>query len=168
MFSGKTEELIRRLNRAMIARQKIEIFKPRMDRRYSEEMVISHSKRSIRSNQVDFAEDMLLRSGHCQVIGIDEAQFFDDNIVDVCEKMANGGKRVIIAGLDLDYNGEPFGSMPILMAKAEYVYKMHAICMVCGNLASYSYRLNECKDQVVIGAKDCYEPRCRSCFFQDM
>ena len=164
MFSGKTEELIRRLNRALIAKQKIEIFKPKLDTRYDESEVVSHNKTKIRSTPVDFAEDILLYSGTSEVVGIDEAQFFDAEIVNVVNKLANQGKRVIIAGLDMDFSGKAFGSMPELMATAEYVTKVHAICVKCGGIASYSYRLSEEKEKVMLGEKDKYEPRCRKCF----
>lgn len=167
MFSGKTEELIRRLNRALIARQKVEIFKPLLDTRYSSETVISHNQRTIRSTQVSFAEDILLLAGNSQVVGIDEVQFFDDYIVDVCEKLTDAGKRVIAAGLDMDFSGQPFGCMPQLLATAEYIHKMHAICMKCGGLATYSYRTVKEKAQVFVGEKESYEPRCRRCFRND-
>jgi thymidine kinase len=164
MFSGKTEELIRRINRALIAGLKVEIFKPTLDNRYGQETIVSHDKRKIRSTMVNFAEDILLYSGGSQLIAVDEAQFFDEAIVDVCVKLANSGKRVIIAGLDMDYSGKPFGSMPELMTVAEYITKLHAICARCGSSASFSYRLNEKEQQVLVGEKDLYEPRCRSCF----
>ena len=166
MFSGKTEELIRRLNRAKIARQKVEIFKPSVDKRYSESEVVSHNENTIRSTPVDFAEDLLLLSGDCDVVGIDEVQFFDNEIVSVVQKLALQGKRVILAGLDMDFEGRPFGSMPILMAIAEYVTKVHAICMKCGDLATFSYRLSEGKQKVMLGEKESYEARCRKCFFE--
>lgn len=164
MFSGKTEELIRRLNRALIAKQKIEIFKPKIDTRYDESEVVSHDKTKIRSTPVDFAEDILLFSGNSEVVGIDEAQFFDAEIVNVVNTLANQGKRVIIAGLDMDFSGKAFGSMPELMATAEYVTKVHAICVKCGGIASYSFRLSEERQKVMLGEKDKYEPRCRKCF----
>jgi thymidine kinase len=164
MFSGKTEELIRRLNRAIIAKQSVEIYKPRLDHRFGKDQVVSHNKRSIRSTEVDFAEDILFQSGHCHVVGIDEIQFFDQNIVSICEKLANNGKRVIAAGLDMDYHGRPFGPVPQLLSIAEYVHKMHAICVVCGNIANYSYRHTDDNGQVLIGEKDIYEPRCRKCY----
>jgi thymidine kinase len=164
MFSGKTEELIRRLNRALIAKQKVEIFKPKIDTRYDESEVVSHNKNKIRSTPVDFAEDILLFSGNSEVVGIDEAQFFDEEIVSVVNTLANQGKRVIIAGLDMDFSGKGFGSMPQLMATAEYVTKVHAICVKCGGIASYSYRLSEDTQKVMLGEKDKYEPRCRRCF----
>lgn len=168
MFSGKTEELIRRLTRARIARQKVEIFKPSLDKRYHEENVVSHNENSIRSTPVNFAHDILLLAGDCDVVGIDEAQFLDEDIVKVVSRLANAGKRVILAGLDMDFAGKPFGSMPQLMAIAEYVSKMHAICMVCGDIASHSYRLAESDQQVMLGEKDAYEARCRKCFNDGM
>jgi thymidine kinase len=166
MFSGKTEELIRRLNRALIARQPVEIFKPKTDTRYEQSEVVSHNENSIRSTAVAFAQDILLLSDNCKVIGIDEVQFFDPEIVTICRTLANNGKRVIVAGLDMDFLGEPFGSMPSLLAMAEYVTKVHAICMQCGSIASYSYRLSPAKQQVVVGEQDVYEARCRSCFLK--
>jgi thymidine kinase len=168
MFSGKTEELIRRLNRALIARQKVEIFKPAMDKRYHDEQIVSHSERTIRSTPVNVAGDLLLLAGDCDVVGIDEAQFFDDAIVEVCNTLANHGKRVIVAGLDMDYEGKPFGSMPQLLAVAEFVTKVHAICAQTGELASFSFRLNENKAQVMLGEKDQYEARSRKAFFEGM
>ena len=168
MFSGKTEELIRRLNRALIARQKVEIFKPTIDKRYHEEKIISHSDREIRSTPVNFASDILLLSGDCDVVGIDEAQFFDEAIVEVCNTLANQGKRVIVAGLDMDYKGKPFGPMPYLLAIAEFVTKVHAICALTGELASFSFRLNENKSQVMLGEKDAYEARSRRAFVEGM
>ena len=167
MFSGKTEELIRRLNRALIAKQKVEIFKPKVDTRYHETEVVSHNQNSIRSTPVDFSEDILLLAGNSQVVGIDEAQFFDEEIVSVANKLANNGKRVIIAGLDMDFSGKAFGPMPELMAIAEYVTKVHAICAKCGGIATYSYRLSENKSKVLLGEKDKYEPRCRRCFLKE-
>jgi thymidine kinase len=167
MFSGKTEELIRRLNRAKIARLKVEIFKPKIDTRYHEEEVVSHNENSIRSTPVDFAEDILLLSGNCDVVGIDEVQFFDDRIVSVVTQLANQGKRVIMAGLDMDFEGRPFEPMPKLMAVAEYVSKVHAICMKCGDLAAFSLRLSDSKQKVMLGEHSSYEARCRKCFFED-
>ncbi len=168
MFSGKTEELIRRLNRARIAKQIVEIFKPAIDTRYNEEDVVSHDERTIRSTPVNFANDILLLTGNCDVVGIDEAQFFDDTLIEVVVKLANSGKRVIIAGLDMDYLGNPFEPMPSLMSVAEYVTKVHAICAQCGSVASYSFRFAEQKDQVLVGEQDAYEARCRKCFEQGM
>lgn len=168
MFSGKTEELIRRLNRALIAKQKTEIFKPRVDKRYHDENIVSHSDRAIRSTPVQFAGDILLLAGDCDVVGIDEAQFFDDAIVDVCNTLANSGKRVIVAGLDMDFEGKPFGPMPNLLAVAEYVTKVHAICTKTGGLASFSFRLNENTNKVMLGEKDTYEARSRKAFMEGM
>lgn len=168
MFSGKTEELIRRLNRAIIAQQRVEIFKPAVDKRYHEEQIVSHNERAIRSTPVNFAGDILLLAGHCDVVGIDEAQFFDAAIVDVCNTLANQGKRVIVAGLDMDYEGKPFGPMPNLLAVAEFVTKVHAICARTGELASFSFRLNENKSQVMLGEKDTYEARSRKSFVEGM
>lgn len=168
MFSGKTEELIRRLNRALIAKQKVEIFKPAIDKRYHDEKIVSHADREIRSTPVNFASDILLLAGDCEVVGIDEAQFFDDAIVEVCNQLANSGKRVIVAGLDMDYEGKPFGPMPQLLAVAEFVTKVHAICAQTGELASFSFRLNESNAQVVLGEKDKYEARSRSAFVEGM
>jgi thymidine kinase len=164
MFSGKTEELIRRLNRATIARQKVEIFKPAIDKRYHDQNIVSHSELSIRSTPVNTAEEILLFAGECTVVGIDEAQFFDPNIIEVCNKLANSGKRVIVAGLDMDFQGVPFGAMPQLMAMAEFVTKVHAICVVCGEIAQYSYRKAASQDKVLLGETDSYEARCRKCF----
>lgn len=165
MFSGKTEELIRRLNRARLAKLKVEIFKPSVDKRYHEQDIVSHNENSIRSTPVNFAGDILLLSGDCDVVGIDEAQFFDEEIVRVVQLLANKGKRVIMAGLDMDFEGKPFEPMPRLMAIAEYVTKVHAICMKCGDLAAFSLRLSEAKEKVVLGEKESYEARCRRCFF---
>lgn len=168
MFSGKTEELIRRLNRALIAQQKVEIFKPAIDKRYHDEKIVSHSEREIRSTPVNFAGDIILLAGDCDVVGIDEAQFFDEGIIDVCNTLANSGKRVIVAGLDMDYEGKPFGPMPNLLAIAEFVTKVHAICAQTGELASFSFRLNENNSQVMLGEKDTYEARSRSAFKDGM
>ncbi len=167
MFSGKTEELIRRLNRARIAKLKVEIFKPSIDRRYHDSDVVSHNETSIRSTPVNFAGDILLLSGDCDVVGIDETQFFDEEIVRVVQLLANQGKRVILAGLDMDFEGKPFEPMPKLMAIAEYVTKVHAICMKCGDLAAFSLRLSAAKEKVVLGEKESYEARCRKCFLED-
>ncbi|MEA2106649.1 MAG: thymidine kinase [Bacteroidales bacterium] len=164
MFSGKTEELIRRLKRAEYAKLKVEIFKPMIDTRYSEEDVVSHDENTIRSTPVESSGNILLLSGNVDVIGIDEAQFFDDNLVDVCNQLANNGSRVIVAGLDMDFRGKPFGPIPALMAQAEYVTKVHAICMKCGNLAQYSHRITKSDKLVLLGEKDEYEPLCRVCF----
>jgi thymidine kinase len=167
MFSGKTEELIRRLNRALIAQQKVEIFKPAIDTRYHTEKIVSHSEREIRSTPVQFASDIILLAGECDVVGIDEAQFFDEAVVEVCNALANSGKRVIVAGLDMDYEGKPFGSMPNLLAVAEYVTKVHAICAQTGELASFSYRLADNDARVLLGEKNAYEARSRQAFFAD-
>jgi len=164
MFSGKTEELIRRLNRAKIAKQKVEIFKPKVDTRYSEEEVVSHNSNAIRSTPVETAANILLLSSDVDVIGIDEAQFFDDGLAEVCNELANQGIRVIVAGLDMDFQGKPFGPIPGLMATAEYVTKVHAVCMQCGNLAQYSHRLSDTDKLVLLGEKDAYEPLCRVCY----
>jgi thymidine kinase len=168
MFSGKTEELIRRLNRALIAKQRVEIFKPVIDNRYHEEKIVSHASREIRSTPVNFAMDILLLAGNCDVVGIDEAQFFDEAIVDVCNQLANSGKRVIVAGLDMDFEGKPFGPMPNLLAVAEFVTKVHAICVQTGELASFSYRLQEGGSKVLLGEKDKYEARSRRAFVDGM
>ena len=164
MFSGKTEELIRRLNRAKIAKQKVEIFKPAIDVRYHEVDIVSHNQTAIRSTPVHSSEEILLMTYDCEVVGIDEAQFFDAGIVDVVNKLAENGKRVIIAGLDMDSRGIPFGPMPNLMSIAEYVTKVHAICVVCGDIANYSYRKVPNEQQVMLGESDSYEARCRKCF----
>lgn len=164
MFSGKTEELIRRMKRAQFAKQKVEIFKPAIDIRYDEEDVVSHQGNAIRSTPVQSSGNILLLANDVDVVGIDEAQFFDDELPEVCEKLANMGIRVIIAGLDMDFKGIPFGPMPALMAKAEYVTKVHAICMRCGDLAQYSYRKTADKSLVLLGEVDEYEPLCRKCF----
>jgi thymidine kinase len=164
MFSGKTEELIRRLNRAKIARQKVEIFKPHIDVRYSDDEVVSHNSNSIRSTPVETAANILLLASNVDVVGIDEAQFFDEGLSEVCNQLANQGVRVIVAGLDMDFRGNPFGPIPSLMARAEYVTKVHAICMRCGNLANYSHRLSEADKLVVLGEKEEYEPLCRACY----
>ncbi|MBP6063970.1 MAG: thymidine kinase [Bacteroidales bacterium] len=164
MFSGKTEELIRRLRRAKFANLRVEIFKPKIDTRYSESEVVSHDANAIRSTAVDSPLSILLYASDVDVVGIDEAQFFDSSIVDVCQQLASNGIRVIVAGLDMDYLGNPFGSMPELMAVAEYVTKVHAICVKCGDLAHYSHRLTKNDKLVMIGEKDTYEPVCRHCF----
>ncbi len=164
MFSGKTEELIRRLKRAKFANQKVEIFKPAVDTRYSEEEVISHDSNAIQSTPVETSASILLLTSDVEVVGIDEVQFFDEGIVEVCQELANRGVRVICAGLDMDYLGKPFGPMPSLMAVAEYVTKVHAICVRCGNLAQHSHRLSANDKLVLLGEKDSYEPICRHCF----
>ena len=168
MFSGKTEELIRRLNRAKIAKQKIEIFKPVTDKRYHQTEIVSHNENTIRSTPVNFASDILLLAGDCDVVGIDEAQFFDEALVDVCNHLANNGKRVIVAGLDMDYEGKPFGPMPNLLAVSEFVTKVHAICAQTGELASFSFRLIDNDAQVMLGEKGEYEARSRRTFFEGM
>ncbi|HYG02986.1 MAG TPA: thymidine kinase [Chryseosolibacter sp.] len=168
MFSGKTEELIRRLNRAIIAKQKVEIFKPVIDTRYHQQDVVSHNERSIRSTPVNFASDIILLAGESDVVGIDEAQFFDEAIVDVCNTLANQGKRVIVAGLDMDFEGKPFGQMPNLLAIAEFVTKVHAICAQTGQLASFSYRLIDNDKQVMLGEQGQYEARNRKAFNDGM
>jgi thymidine kinase len=168
MFSGKTEELIRRLRRAQFAGLKVEIFKPSLDTRYSETRVVSHDEKSINSTPVDNASSILLLAGDVDVVGIDEAQFFDESIVDVCNKLADSGIRILVAGLDMDFMGEPFGPMPALLAIAEYVTKVHAICMRCGNLAQYSHRKSNEEQVVLLGEKNIYEPLCRSCYNKAM
>lgn len=164
MFSGKTEELIRRLNRARIAKQKVEIFKPEIDKRYDEVNVVSHNENSIRSIPVQNASEILLYIEGMDVVGIDEAQFLDADLPAVCNYIANQGIRVIVAGLDMDFTGKPFGPMPALMATAEYVDKVHAICMRCGDLAQYSHRTIENDKLVLLGETDSYEPLCRNCY----
>src|SRR3954452_19029377 len=168
MFSGKTEELIRRLKRAKIANLKVEIFKPSMDVRYSELHVISHDANAIHSTPVDNAQDLLQYANDVNVIGIDETQFFDAGIINVCETLALKGVRVIVAGLDMDYQGKPFRFMPQLLAAADYITKLHAICVVCGNIASFSYRKTSNGDRIVLGERDVYEPRCRICFHKEV
>ena len=164
MFSGKTEELIRRLKRAEIAGQNIMIFKPKIDVRYDEEKVVSHDKNSIPSTPVSYSEHILSLSKEAQVIAIDEAQFFDNELPHVCRQLAQQGKRIIVAGLDMDYTGNPFGPIPSLMATADYVTKVHAICMSCGNPALYSHRKTNDNNLVQLGEKEEYEPLCRACF----
>jgi thymidine kinase len=164
MFSGKTEELIRRIRRAQIAKLKVAVFKPRIDTRYSVDKIVSHSDMSIPSIVVDNAKQILELAKDAQVVGIDEAQFFDMDLVDVCEQLANEGKRVIVAGLDQDYRGKPFEPMPQLLAIAEYITKTHAICVVCGNPASKTQRKIKAGERIVVGASDIYEARCRRCF----
>ncbi len=164
MFSGKTEELIRRLKRARFARQKVEIFKPQVEKRYSEDEVVSHDENSILSSAVDSSSSILLMTSQVEVVGIDEAQFFDPGLVDVCNQLADSGIRVIVAGLDMDFKGDPFGPIPQLMAVAEYVTKVHAICMQCGKLASYTHRLSDDEQLILLGETGTYEPLCRECF----
>ena len=168
MFSGKTEELIRRLKRAQFARQKVEIFKPTVDVRYNEEMVVSHDANEIRSTPVPAAANIPILADGCDVVGIDEAQFFDDEIVRVCNDLANKGVRVIVAGLDMDFKGNPFGPMPSLMATAEYVTKVHAVCTRTGNLAQYSYRKANNDNLVLLGEVEEYEPLSRAAFYKAM
>ncbi len=168
MFSGKTEELIRRLRRAQFAKQRVEIFKPIVDTRYSETHVVSHDENSIQSIPVVDSQSILLKAELCDVVGIDEAQFFDHNLADVCVQLAERGIRVIVAGLDMDFKGEPFGPMPKVMAVAEYVTKVHAICMRCGGIAQFSHRLLKEEKQVMLGEKNEYEPLCRCCFNKAM
>jgi thymidine kinase len=164
MFSGKTEELIRRLKRAKIANQKVQIFKPSKDTRYDIIKVVSHDENTVDSIPVQTSVEIFEYIKDVNVIGIDEAQFFDDNLTEVCQKLAIKGVRVIIAGLDMDFKGRPFGPIPSLLAVAEYITKVHAICPHCGNLATHSYRLTNEQDTVLLGEKDHYEPRCRYCF----
>ena len=166
MFSGKTEELIRRLKRATIARQKVEIFKPKIDVRYSENEVVSHDENSIRSTPVENSANILLLAGDSDVIGIDEAQFFDKGLTEVVNKLANLGVRIIVAGLDMDFKGKPFGPIPDLMAIADHITKVHAVCVRCGSIAQFSFRTS-IKDQVVLlGEKESYEPLCRRCYIK--
>jgi thymidine kinase len=164
MFSGKTEELIRRLKRAKIANLKVEIFKPSMDLRYHEKNIISHDENAILSTPIDNSQKILLLAQEVDIVGIDEAQFFDDELPNVCDELAFRGIRVIVAGLDMDYLGKPFGQMPYILAKADYITKLHAICVICGNIANYSYRKIPNDDRVMLGEKDVYEPRCRICY----
>jgi len=164
MFSGKTEELIRRMKRAKFAKQKVEVFKPSLDTRYSEEDVASHDKNTIRSTPIDSSGAILLLASDIDVVGIDEAQFFDDGLVEVCNQLANNGVRVIVAGLDMDYKGIPFGPIPALCAIADEVTKVHAICVKCGALAYVSHRLIHNDKRVLLGEKDEYEPLCRECY----
>jgi thymidine kinase len=166
MFSGKTEELLRRLTRARIAKQKVEVFKPAVDVRYDEDDVVSHDARKSASIPVENASQILFYAEEFEVVGIDEAQFFGNELVSVCNELANRGKRVIVAGLDMDYQGKPFGPIPQLLATAEYVTKVHAICMKCGNLANYSHRTVNDDKLVVLGETDAYEPLCRKCFME--
>jgi thymidine kinase len=165
MFSGKTEELIRRLKRARIANQRVEIFKPSMDTRYSVNNIVSHDENAIPSAPIENAQSILLLASAVDVVGIDEAQFFDDQLPEVCDQLAFRGIRVIVAGLDMDYMTKPFGQIPFLLAKADYITKLHAICVKCGNIANYSYRKKNIGDQVLLGEKELYEPRCRQCYY---
>lgn len=164
MFSGKTEELIRRLKRAQIAKLKVEIFKPEIDTRYHIEKVVSHQGNEIHSTPVPLAGNILLMASEMDVVGIDEAQFFDEGLIDVCNTLANSGVRVVVAGLDMDYTGKPFGVMPKLMAIAEYVTKVHAICVDCGHIANHSFRIANHDNLVMLGEMDSYKPLCRDCF----
>jgi len=164
MFSGKTEELIRRLRRAMIAKQKVEIFKPMIDQRYDQQNIVSHDANYIHSTPIPASANILLLSHDVDVVGIDEAQFFDSELPHVCEQLANSGLRIIIAGLDMDYTGKPFGPMPELLAIADYITKVHAICMHCGDLANHSFRTVPDDALIVLGEKESYIPLCRSCF----
>ncbi len=168
MFSGKTEELIRRLKRAAIARQKIELFKPSVDVRYSNTDVVSHDRTALRSTPVENSSSILLLAGDADVIAVDEAQFFDEGLTDVCNQLANQGRRVVIAGLDMDYLGHPFGPMPQLLAIADDVYKTRAICVRCGNLANYSYRTATGDKLILLGEMHEYEPLCRKCYLEMM
>jgi len=164
MFSGKTEELIRRLNRARIARLRVEIFSPKTDTRYLENALVSHNANSIPSTPVENASSILLLASDVHVVGIDEAQFFDAELPDVCNILANKGIRVIVAGLDMDFKGQPFGTMPAIMAMAESITKLQAVCVRCGNPAMYSYRLVPDESKILLGEKESYEPRCRICY----
>lgn len=164
MFSGKTEELIRRIRRARFANQSVEIYKPAIDLRYSSKEVVSHDSNSVESTLINNSSEILLYSSNSDVVGIDEAQFFDAELVEVCQQLANSGKRVIVAGLDTDYSGRPFGPMPKLMAVAEFVTKVHAICVNCGGLANHSYRTTKSDKLILLGEKESYLPLCRHCF----
>lgn len=166
MFSGKTEELIRRLKRAKIAKLKVEIFKPAIDTRYSVSEVVSHDENAILSTPVETSGNIILLAGDVDVIGVDEAQFFDNGLIDVCVSLANQGIRVIVAGLDMDFKGKPFGPIPGLMAVADHVTKVHAICMRCGDVAQFSHRISKTEKLVLLGEKDEYEPLCRSCYIK--
>lgn len=166
MFSGKTEELIRRLKRAKIANLKAEIFKPAIDLRFDETAVVSHDSNFIHSTPVANSHDILQLANNVDIVGIDEAQFFDDKLINVCEALALHGTRVIVAGLDMDYKGRPFGPMPQLLAVADFITKLHAICVRCGNLASMSYRKSPSEEPILLGEQDVYEPRCRKCYYE--
>ncbi|HWK58425.1 MAG TPA: thymidine kinase [Parapedobacter sp.] len=166
MFSGKTEELIRRMRRSQLAKLPVEIFKPTLDTRYHDTAITSHDSNSIPSTPVEHSSNILLLGSIAKVVGIDEAQFFDDELPDVCTKLANAGIRVIVAGLDMDFKGQPFGPVPSLMAIAEHVTKVHAVCVRCGAPANYSYRITEDDQQLLVGEKESYEPRCRACFYR--
>lgn len=166
MFSGKTEELIRRMKRAQIANRKVEIFKPAIDVRYDEIRVVSHDANSIHSTPIEHSGSLLLLSDGIEVVGIDEAQFMDASLPETCEKLAQRGTRVIIAGLDMDFEGKPFGPMPALLSIADYITKVHAICMKCGDIAHFSYRRGGEKSRILLGEKNIYEPRCRNCYYK--
>jgi thymidine kinase len=168
MFSGKTEELIRRIRRVKFANQRFQIFKPSFDTRYHVMDIVSHDEKAISSTPVESAGQILLSAEHCDVVGIDEGQFFDEQLPAVCDELAIRGIRVIVAGLDMDYLGNPFGPMPQLMARAEFITKLHAICPVCGHIANYSFRKTLHSDQLLLGEKEVYEPRCRKCFFEEL
>lgn len=168
MFSGKTEELIRRLKRVEIANLRMKVFKPAIDKRFHEMQIISHDENRITSTPLNDSKEMLKLCDQADVIGIDEAQFFDEDLPAVCDQLAKEGIRVIVAGLDMDFKGNPFGPVPALLSKADYITKLHAICVRCGNIASFSYRKTTEESQVLLGAKDLYEPRCRKCFFEGM
>ena len=168
MFSGKTEELIRRLRRVRIAHQKVEIFKPKIDTRYHEQHIVSHDENILHSTPIENSQTILLYAGDCEVVGIDEAQFFDDLLPEVCDQLAFRGIRVIVAGLDMDYLGKPFGQMPFLLAKADYITKLHAICSKCGHIANYSFRKTAQSAQVLLGEKEDYEARCRKCYYEEL
>jgi len=164
MFSGKTEELIRRLNRALISNQKVEVFKPMIDNRYSNKAIVSHNSNSIESISVKNSSEILFKASKCEVVGIDEVQFFEEDIIEAINRLANEGKRVIVAGLDMDYRGQPFKPMDEILAIAEYVTKVHAVCMRCGSIATHTHRRIKGDKTIVIGEKDIYEALCRSCF----
>ncbi len=166
MFSGKTEELIRRLKRAQLANQKVEIYKPKIDNRYSALEIVSHNKNSILSTPVDSSGNILMLAGKVDVIGIDEAQFFDHSLPEVCDTLANRGIRIVVAGLDMDFQANPFGPVPALLAKAEYITKLHAICLKCGNLAQFTHRIATETQKVLLGEKNIYEPLCRKCYLE--
>ena len=168
MFSGKTEELIRRIRRVKFANQRFEIFKPLVDTRYHAIDIVSHDEKAISSTPVESSKQILLNADHCDVVAIDEGQFFDEQLPSVCDELALRGIRVIVAGLDMDYQANPFGPMPQLMAKAEFVTKLHAICPICGYIANYSFRKTLHSDQLLLGEKEVYEPRCRKCFFEEL
>ncbi len=166
MFSGKTEELIRRLKRATIANLETRIFKPSIDIRYDQKNIVSHDENAVESIPVDSSQKIIPLSENVDVVAIDEAQFFEEQLPETCEQLALRGIRVIVAGLDMDYAGKPFGPMPDMLARADYITKLHAICMKCGNIANYSYRKTKNDSQVLLGEKDLYEPRCRDCFYK--